>query len=212
MTVHHFFSEPVGVYGNAYLNWTSKPTEELTAYAHSYRCAAMRLVAHFDRRDIGTIDESALPILFLYRHSVELYLKAIAYVAAVATINDNELEFAIPRLWREHSLIALAKLASPTIGMHSRHLLAKNGDLERTVIALAEKIDAIDPGSYSFRYPVTSRGQSALPSSFFVNIFTFSTYVEAALDDIVQFCRALKDEQSQVQGQMKIALHGPKSS
>lgn len=74
MALYQFFSAPVGTYGNALLNWASKPAEELVMYALSYRNAAMSLIVRREQIGIGDIDHGALPILFLYRHSFELYL------------------------------------------------------------------------------------------------------------------------------------------
>ena len=90
MSLLHFFSAPVGTYGNAVVNWAGQPEGELIAYAASFRAAAMNLVAFREQRGIGSIDHAALPILFLYRHSFELYLKTIIYRAAILTINKQD--------------------------------------------------------------------------------------------------------------------------
>ena len=206
--IHEFFSAPLYTYGNALINWQGKPTQELTAYAHSYRNAASSLVATHQQRIYGTIDEAALPILFLYRHSIELYLKAIVYKAAVVTINEAELGVALPKLWREHSLMALAEMAKPVISTSSGELLAVTGELEQRILDIVRRIDDVDAGSYTFRYPVTSRGTGALPPLFMTNIFVFSDEVEEVLDDIAQFCGHLEDKRIEASGQIKLALHG----
>ena len=204
---HEFFSAPLDTYGNALINWQSDPTTDLTVYAGSYRCAAMNLVAFRQQLKYGSIDEAALPILFLYRHSFELYLKAIIYKAAIVSINKAELLIALPKLWREHSLVALGKMAEPVIGANSGQMLASTGELSQNISDLARQIDEVDSGSYSFRYPVTSRGAASLPLAFLTNIFVFSERVETVLDDVAQFCRQLEDERIQASDQVKLALH-----
>jgi hypothetical protein len=65
MFLLHFFSAPIGTYGNAVVNWAGQPEEDLITYAASYRGATMNLVAFRERRGIGSIDHAVLPILFL---------------------------------------------------------------------------------------------------------------------------------------------------
>lgn len=207
MPLLHFFSAPVGTYGNAVINWAGLPEGELLAYAASYRGAAMNLIAFRERRAIGSIDHAALPILFLYRHSFELYLKMLVYRAAVITINKDELGAALPRLWREHSLVALFEMAQPVLRQSATRPLTMMGELEQKVATLAAEIDAVDSGSYSFRYPVTSRGSPSFDDTFFTNIFLFSERVESVLDDVSQFCRSLENENVISSEQMKLALH-----
>lgn len=206
--IHEFFSAPIYTYGNALINWQGDPTKDLTSYAQSYRNAAMNLVAMHEQRKCGNIDEGALPILFLYRHAIELYLKAIVYKAAVTSINEAELSVALPKLWREHSLLALAKMAKPIISASSGEILAVTGDLEENILDLASRIDDVDAGSYTFRYPVTSRGVAALPPLFMTNIFVLSEKIEAVLDNMAQFCRRLEDKRIEASEQVKLALHG----
>ncbi len=74
-------------------------------------------------------------------------------------------------------------------------------------LELASKIDEVDAGSYSFRYPVTSTGESSLPQNTRLNIFTFSDAMETVLDDVQQFCGSLENEGLQTSEQMKLALH-----
>src|ERR1700687_2202101 len=137
MSLLHFFSAPIGTYGNAVVNWAGKPEEDLVTYAASYRGAAMNLVAFRERRGIGSIDHAALPIQFLYRHSFELYLKSIVFRAAVLTINQKELVAALPKLWREHSLVALFEMAKPVLKASEVRPLTATGELEQSIGSLA---------------------------------------------------------------------------
>lgn len=207
MPLLNLFSDPNGMYGDAVINWAGQPIKELMTYAASYRSAAMNLVAFREQPGIGSIDHAALPILFLYRHSFELYLKVIVYRAAILVINENELTAALPKLWREHSLVALFKMARPVLMEYAARPLTMNGELERDIEHLASEIDSVDSGSYSFRYPVTSRGEPSLKGTLLTNIFLFSEHVESVLDDVQQFCQLLQDEHLYSSEQMKLALH-----
>jgi hypothetical protein len=206
MPVFELFSAPIGTSGNVLLNWSMPAASNIISYAHSYRNAAMNLAAFREQRGDITIDDGALPIVFLYRHAFELYLKAIVYRAAVLTINEKDLNQAVPRLWREHSLVRLVKMAEPVLLASIRPWL-ESGELHRQLVSFATKLDEIDSGSYSFRYPVTSYGNPALPTNVMLNIFVFSEAMEKMLDDVAQVCRILQDENLRSSEQMKLALH-----
>lgn len=196
---------PIGTYGNTLLNWKVNAAGEITAYASSYRCAAMNLISLREQRGIGSIDEHALPILFLYRHSFELYLKAIVYRAALVSISEEELNIAIPKLWREHSLLRLLEMSGPLV--RSKYVHMWDEELEEKVAHVAGELDKVDIGSYAFRYPVTSNGRPALPSHFQTNIFVYSEILENVLDDLSNLCRFLESRRIESSAQMKLALH-----
>ncbi|EJE4561536.1 hypothetical protein BWI06_RS22955 [Vibrio parahaemolyticus] len=193
-------------YGNALLNYQSNAIEEVLDFAASYRRAAMALVAGHDRQKVVAIDNAALPIVFLYRHSFELYLKAMVYHSAAVTINKSEISDALPKLWKGHSLVKLVKMVSPVIKPSPSNNLVFDGELYEKILSVATQIDAIDDGSYSFRYPITSKEQASLPSHFMFNIFIFSEVVENMLDDVSQICRSLRHGSEKNSCQMKLSL------
>lgn len=57
------------------VNFQSRPVLDVAIFAKGYHKAANRLAAEFSRSP----DYDAYPIFFLYRHSLELYLKAVVY-------------------------------------------------------------------------------------------------------------------------------------
>ena len=60
---------------NTVLNWHRAPEEEFDIYAGVYWNAAQTLAKNLDLDGIFGYD--ACPIVFLYRHALELYLKAV---------------------------------------------------------------------------------------------------------------------------------------
>lgn len=200
-------SASIGAYGDALLNWKSNSVAEITTYAWSYRCAASILISQRERQEFGSIDEHALPILYLYRHSFELYLKALVCRAALVSIAEEELVLALPKLWREHSLLRLVDMSSPLL--RSRYGCFWDDELGQKIAYVAAELDEVDSGSYSFRYPVTPRGQPALPPNFRTNIFVYSEILENVLDDLSEICRSLEGRRIESSSQMKLALHHP---
>jgi len=64
-----------GNLSNVVLNWILEPIEGLQFYAKSYHSAARRLLEKSSQVEL--CDTGACPVVFLYRHSLELFLKEI---------------------------------------------------------------------------------------------------------------------------------------
>lgn len=206
MSVTRFYCPQKHAAGNALINWTGRPLEDLLTYAETYRSAACRLVHAHRELKLNAPDHHVLPILFLYRHSLELFLKAIIFHAAEVSIAQTEMTVALPRLWKEHSLVKLHRMVVPVLQANC----GVDWDSEKLGSQLANAaaaIDAFDAGSYTFRYPVTTTGSSSLPAAFLVNMFFYSDEMELLLDTCLTFCRGMKRDAMQSSAQMKLALH-----
>ena len=207
-TTEQFYAAPIGTYGNATLNWRKFAAEDVVSYAVSYRIAAHNLICIHSSREVGEIDHSACPVIFLYRHSIELYLKAMLYRLARLSVDDAELRQVLPRLWREHSLLKLLKMAQPVLeAMYDRLPFALRVFDEDELQFLTD-LDRVDPGSYSFRYPVASMGGRSLPRILMTNIFVFADMADRTLDALNARCRFLIDELSALEPQLRLSLDG----
>lgn len=207
MNIARFYCPQDHTTGNALLNWTGRPVLDLVTYAETYRTAACRLVHTHRELNINALDHHALPVLFLYRHSFELLLKAIIYFSATISISESEIATALPRLWREHSLVRLYAMAAPVL-QESRPTIVDAADLSEAILSMSRLIDDIDPGSYSFRYPITTTGQASLPNPLLTNIFLFSDAIEVVISEVLDVCRGLGHDSRAGSRQMKLALHG----
>src|SRR6266404_2839264 len=70
------FKPQAHMHGSVVLNFTRHAKGDLHIYAHAHQQAASKLVDVF-RANPYYSDAEACPIVFLYRHAIELYLKAI---------------------------------------------------------------------------------------------------------------------------------------
>jgi hypothetical protein len=161
------------LHGNVVLNYRRFPKGELGAYARSYHEAAKHLVkrivtAHYR-------DPDACPIVFLYRHAVELYLKSITYWGD-GVLGMNGKPVAKKSVFTEHRLRVLLKGVQPIVRFQgwTNGWGDSNFPSFRDVEKLIGELDEFDPGSYAFRYPVDTTGKKAtLPHHFLFNVVAF---------------------------------------
>jgi len=104
-------------------------------------------------------DYEGYPVVFLYRHSFELYLKGIIYEAKVlAALNDVKFE---ANIYRCHKLRPLAELCARILPL----VLPKVKSLPQIVTDMrrvAAEFEEIDADSFAYRYPTNNEGK---PSS-----------------------------------------------
>jgi hypothetical protein len=186
---HFILSSPV--VGNVVLNWSRNPIGDLKSYATAYKNAAQALVATVDEILGCHPDHRALPILFLYRHASELYLKTLAYWAA-KVLKDPEREKMLPRLWRTHSISVLLSTVTSSVEALGRKMPSGLRLVPSEVGDLLIELDRLDASSDAFRYPVTPQGHASLPASVVINIPRFAEQMDIALDVLSSACHWLE--------------------
>jgi hypothetical protein len=165
--------------GNIVFNFQRNPVGDLTAFANGYRHAAQALTTRLQRNAYADYD--GYPVLYLYRHSLELYLKAVVFRGARLMGLVGEQRPEVSKLWQHHGLARLL----PALRAIFRSM---DWDLDETIFGtwtelekFVTEIDGIDPGSYAFRYPVTTRGSAHLPHHFVLNVVNFAETMDALL-------------------------------
>lgn len=126
-----------GVFGKGYMHAASKLAEDLLSRPH-----------------FGDYD--AYPVVFLYRHSLELYLKNVIYRSALLTAFKG-LKNIDRGLILNHKLVPLSQKAAEIL----RRLFPGDEDLELTVdrmLTLSLEFSDIDSDSYAYRYPINKQG------------------------------------------------------
>ena len=192
-------------YGNVVLNFLHTADRELGLYAQAFHEAgqvlAERMFAHG-----GYSDLEACPIVFLYRHSLELYLKAIVLIGCDIMQRHGETLTDKERLFGNHRLLHLLPLIKRTFDAVG---WTWHEDIEglRTFEEVGELLQAfekIDPGSYTFRYPVNTKGQPSVPHHFTFHMPTFCECMDAFLNMLEAAVMGLKVARDQI---MEAAYH-----
>ena len=181
-SVHPFFVGD-GVHGNIVFNFRGNPANDLAAFAAGYHEGAKVLVANMEAK-AGYANYEGYPIFFLYRHALELYLKAILYRGTMILGLTSAPAIRVDKLFARHDL---ARLLPAIRGIFDH--VGWNWQVEASglqdwedVSALVCAIDGIDGGSSSFRYPVASDGSAPLPRHLVLNAIAFGHRMDPLLD------------------------------
>lgn len=152
---------------NACVGWTS---DQWHGYIEGYKLAADLLVQQVER-DQRNQDLLIYPIVFLYRHALEVSLKHLIWVG-------SQLRDTRPELSTHHRLVPLWRQCRPIIEEVWPH--GSKEDLEAAG-ALLEQFETRDPNSTVFRYPVTKEGLPAHSSSEHIHIGNFAKVANGVL-------------------------------
>jgi hypothetical protein len=141
---------------NFVISFSSHPRNDFGVFARGYLYAASKLAEDLLSRP-PFADYDAYPIVFLYRHSLELSLKNVIYrsalLAAFKGFDDIDAS-----LYNNHRLTLLSEKAAAIL----RRLFPDDEALGHTVdsmLTVASEFSDIDPDSYAYRYPIDKQGR-----------------------------------------------------
>ncbi len=189
--------------GNVVFNYTGDLIRDLGAFALGYREAGRVLAVRFRGDAYACYD--GYPVLYLYRHSLELYMKLVVYRGAMLMGLIGKECPNIPGLFSNHRLGRLL----PAMRSIFR---AMRWDFKDTAIGtfdeferVVREIDDIDPGSYAFRYPMNPAEEAHLPHHFTMNVANFGE----VMDDLLGYLEGaagLLDETFQSEAEARYEL------
>lgn len=152
-------------WNNASLNYALDDWEQ---YIVGYLKAAKLLVNYIDANKINQ-DILVYPIVFLYRHYLELRIKKLILGCKILLDEDPKFKkyHKLKELWKDCK--ALIKRVEPQ---------SEARDLE-AIDEIIIQFSKVDPGSYSFRYPITKQDEKSLPEDLkYINLRNFSEIME----------------------------------
>ena len=143
-------------------NWHDALENELTYIAEAFRVLAQKEVSRLKKNkglglhEFPIEDFRAYPIVFLYRHALELYLKAIILVGSDMLTLKDQPKIERHELFNNHNLDQLREYVECVFEAYGWGWDLGNSNFGsvsdlRTIIG---EFHEIDPRSSSFRYPV----------------------------------------------------------
>jgi hypothetical protein len=143
-----------GASGDVVLNWHGHPPDKLYLYANEYHCAARRLVERSSAQELRDI--GSCPVVFLYRHSLELLLKDILMTGLPLRHGSPQAKSIVEL---GHDLKQLCGACETLLKEVS--LWAEWRESFDTLGTVISEFASVDVGSFSFRYPIAKDGTSA---------------------------------------------------
>ena len=157
------------------------PKDAFNVFATGYRRAAERLARSLLRRRRFS-DYEAYPIVFLYRHALELSLKHAIYKTAefAGYAGSQEID---DRLYNTHRLDLLAATLKRSLTLLFPDDIFLHRLLSR-IAATSHELADIDAASFTYRYPIDSTGQPSAQAAQLVNLRAFVRHMSSLLEDI----------------------------
>jgi hypothetical protein len=183
------FVEKGRPHGTVVLNWHGTPEREFTLFAEAFHKVAQDAVAALHQNSLFGLygspieDFRAYPVVFLYRHALELYMKAVILVGSPMLAIKGMTKVDRQRLLKTHSLDSLRKELERVFKAYEWEWDLGTPEYQsledfRKIIA---ELHAVDAGSYVFRYPLDTKGSCSLPSHFRFNLFDFCEVLDSLL-------------------------------
>ena len=162
------------------ISFTNDPKGDFGIFAKGYTLAANRLAASLLEAPRFS-DYEAYPVVFLYRHALELSLKHI--IGGVELAEFQRMDDINKKLENHHDLVDLSRTAGKVLSLlfPNDELL---GHLNTTVVAICRDWSQIDPCSYVYRYPIDKRGRHSTKKNQVVNLRALATRMAPVLEDL----------------------------
>jgi hypothetical protein len=174
---------PSHKHGNAVLNFMNNSKREFAAYGSAFHKAGQQLAKEMISRG-GYSDLEACPIVFMYRHALELYLKGIImYGIDIMAVKGKPIE----KIMQEFNTHNLSNLLPAIKKIFKEVDWVWKTDVEgiRSFEELAlfiKDLEKVDSSSFTFRYPVDKKGKPAVPHHFIFNVPDFCNKMEKLLN------------------------------
>ncbi len=172
-------------YGNIVLNFQDAASGEFGVYARAFHKAGQALFERmFKKSSYNSLE--GCPIIFLYRHALELYLKAIVLHGEVILQLNGKALLSNRSLLQKHSLLPFFPLLKQTFDAvgWTWELDIEGLRTFEEVEELLQDFETIDHASHTFRYPVDKKGSTSVPHHFAVHIPTFCESMDVLLESL----------------------------
>lgn len=166
---------------NFVVGWTREPKADFGVFARGYTMAAKRLAGHLLEATRFS-DYEAYPVVFLFRHAFELSLKHAIY-RAVELAAYKYVEEIDDQLHNTHDVRKLSAAASATL----RAVFEGDDyveDLIQRVATTSNDFWAIDPQSFSYRYPINRDGTRSSTHHQSVNLRALTQHLSVLLEEL----------------------------
>jgi len=176
--------------GNVVMNWTGTPALEVDLIAEEYFEAAKALVSRCEKR--GHNDLAAYPILSLYRHALELFLKSLLILGY--RFSGLTCDIKTAEALKEHPLVPLLNGVGrllTALGNSGRFRLSQLN--KKTFRDAIQELDKIDRFGQAFRYTFQKNGAPTVEQNFTFSLYNVSEVLDPILEALSNACLDLRE-------------------
>jgi len=168
--------------GNVVFNFVGKTIVEMAAFGAGYKRAG-RAALEAVMSQPGYRDNDCYPVLYLYRHALELYLKAVVLRGAQLLSLTSDETVDTTHAYKCH---VLTKFLPPLKAIFKDRGWAEGEGAKQLnfICSVIEEVSRIDEGSFVFRYPGTNKGKPATDKHAVLNVVSYAEAVEQVIDSL----------------------------
>jgi hypothetical protein len=163
------------------LDWHNVPEEEFFLYARAFRAAAETLALAVELAPGPSIKFAACPVVFMYRHALELHLKAL-----ILGDGGNFLATKPDRMsvYKTHSVSWLVQFVCQIVTTlkWEKEFRCEGIETLADFKTFVEDINSVDPAPYSFRYPASTDAQDFIENNSTFSVREFARRMDALLE------------------------------
>jgi hypothetical protein len=162
-------------------DWHNVLDEEFFLYARAFRAAAKEMALAVELAPGPFTKFAACPVVFIYRHALELHLKALILGGGrnfLATKPDRM------SVYKTHSVSWLAQFVCQIVTALNweKEFRCEGIETLADFKALVEDVNSVDPGPYSFRYPASAEAPASAENNSAFSIREFARRMDALLE------------------------------
>lgn len=138
---------------NAYPNWRRNnfvDGYDFASYAEMFKDSASKTILSVEDNILNEVDGIIIPALFLYRHSLELVLKAIILTGYLMTDKPDNI---IKKKITNHKLDELWIMAKLLVEEHMKEDIKNDSQPFNLMESTIDTFNSLDNRSFIFRYP-----------------------------------------------------------
>jgi hypothetical protein len=172
---------------NIVLNFMHSPQTEFGPYGGGFHEAARILAKEFLQYQSGFSDLEGPPIVYLYRHALELHLKGVVLAGNRLMQLDGGDGLEDDALWAllgSHRLSALL----PHVRRVFRHVNwsdeINHGPIKTfaDIRSVVHDLERVDPESFAFRYPTNKKGKASVGHHFSFSVRHFVSVMDPLIE------------------------------
>jgi hypothetical protein len=163
------------------LDWHNVPEEEVSLYSRAFRAAAKKMALAVELDPGPFTNFAACPVVFIYRHALELHLKALILGDGSNFLATKPERMSVSKT---HSASWLAQFVCQIVTALNWEKEFRCAGIETLAEfkAFVEDVNSVDPGPYSFRYPASAEAQDSVENNSTFNVREFARRMDALLE------------------------------